>query len=178
MTQIPTRASRGRLPLGRLLALDVGSRRIGVAVCDELGFIATPLEVIHHTSKKEDMGRIADKVRQERAKGVVVGHPLNDDGSAGPQARYIEQYTAGLEASLREAGLDVPVILWDEHGSTQRAQQAMMMSGRGARQRRKRLDAAAAAAILQDYLDAHRPPPPAGGEPGTPEGYSDAPDQW
>jgi putative Holliday junction resolvase len=178
VTQTRTRASLGRVPPGRLLALDVGSRRIGVAVCDELGLIATPIGVIHHTSKKKDMACIADKVRQEQAEGIVVGHPLNDDGSAGPQARYIEQYTAELQASLREAGIEVPVTLWDEYGSTQRAQQAMIASGRGARERRERLDAAAAAAILQDYLDAHRPPSPEGGEPGAPVYPSGAFDQW
>jgi len=144
----------------RLLALDVGSKRIGVAACDELGLIARPLEVIHHTSKKEDMARVAAHVRREQAEGIVVGHPLNADGSAGPQAQYVEGYVAELEASLREAGIEVPVLLWDEYGSTERAQGAMIGSGRGARSRRERLDAAAAAAILQDYLDAQRPAPP------------------
>lgn len=168
-------------PPGRLLALDVGSRRIGVAVCDELGAIATPLEVIHHTSKADDLTRIAENVRQQRARAIVVGHPLNDDGSAGPQARYVENYAVELEAFLRSAGIDAPLILWDEYGSTRRAQQAMIESGRGARDRRARLDAVAAAAILQDYLDAHRPPPsipPSGGYSGSPGGYSGSPNPW
>lgn len=145
--------SRPRAPFGRLLALDVGSSRIGVAVCDELGLIASPLAVIHHTSKTKDFARIADHVRQEQAAGIVVGHPLNNDGSAGPQAEYVARYAAELQAFLREAGIEVPIVLWDEYGSTRHAQEVMITTGRGARQRRERLDAVAAAAILQDYLD-------------------------
>ncbi|HSJ56045.1 MAG TPA: Holliday junction resolvase RuvX [Anaerolineae bacterium] len=168
------------IPPGQQPALDLGSKRIGVAVCDELGLIATPLEVIHHTSKEKDLARIAAHVRREQVVGIVVGHPLNDDGSAGAQARYVERYVQELIASLREAGLELPVLLWDEYGSTRRAQQAMITSGRGARERRERLDAAAAAAILQDYLDAHRPPAPLppGAYSGPPEEHSGKPDEW
>jgi putative Holliday junction resolvase len=143
----------------RLLALDVGRQRIGVAVCDELGMIATPRTVVHHTSKGEDFRRIAELVREEQAAGIVMGHPLNEDGSVGPQARYVEGWASELEAALQAWGLDVPITLWDEYGTTQQAQAAMIASGRKARDRREWIDAAAAAAILQSYLDARRPPP-------------------
>ena len=137
----------------RLLALDVGDRRVGVAVSDLSGLIATPLDVIHRSSKERDFARIAYLVREQGAGKLVVGHPLNADGSAGPQALRVERYAAALSDSLKLAGLSVPVILWDEYGSTQRAQALMIGAGRRARDRRKRLDAAAAAVILQDYLD-------------------------
>jgi putative Holliday junction resolvase len=143
----------------KLLALDVGDRRVGVAVSDESGLLATPLTVVKRASKVQDFERIAHLVREQKVEGLVVGHPLNDDGTAGPQARRIERYAAALEEALRFEGLDLPLTLWDEWGSTQEAQAAMIGAGRKAKARRARIDAVAAAVILQDYLDAHRPAP-------------------
>jgi len=137
----------------RLLALDVGDRRIGVAVSDLSGLIATPLEVIHRSSKQKDFARIALLIREQGIGKLVVGHPLNADGSAGAQARRVERYALALSEALKLEALSVPVIMWDEYGSTQRAQARMIVAGRRAKDRRQRLDAAAAAVILQDYLD-------------------------
>jgi putative Holliday junction resolvase len=144
--------------LVKSLALDLGERRIGVAVSDLLGLIATPLVVITRSSKAADFRKIGDLVRRQEAGVLVVGHPLNADGSPGPQAQRVERYAAALEEALREEGLAVPLLLWDEYGSTQRAQEAMIASGRGARSRRESIDAVAAAMILQDYLDVQWPP--------------------
>jgi putative Holliday junction resolvase len=141
----------------RHLALDVGDRRIGVAVSDECGLLASPLTVIHRASKVEDYAVIARLVLERRAGILVVGHPLNADGSAGPQALRIERYTAALEGALRSQGLNLPIVLWDEHSSTLRAQELMIAGGRKAKDRRTRIDAVAAAVILQDYLEATRP---------------------
>lgn len=151
----------------KLLALDVGERRIGVAVSDPLGLIATPLTVIQRASKAADFRRMADLVREQGAEALVVGHPLHADGSAGPQAQRVARYALALEQALRDEGVDVPLLLWDEHGSTQRATEAMIASGRGMQDRRERIDAVAAAIILQDYLDVQRPPsaPPPAAEP-------------
>jgi len=148
----------------RLLALDVGDRRVGVAVSDASGLIATPLTVIVRRSKVEDFARILRLVREQEIEGLVVGLPLNDDGSLNPQARRIARYAAALEAALRAEGLELPLILWDERMSTWRAEEALVEAGRTARDRRKRMDAAAAAVILQDYLDDQRSrsDPPAG----------------
>lgn len=137
----------------KLLALDVGDRRVGVAVSDPSGLIATPLAVIHRSSKETDFSRIARFVREQGAEMLVIGHPLNADGSAGPQALRVERYAAALTKALSLEGLCVGVIMWDEYGSTQRAQALMIGAGRKAKDRRQRLDAAAAAVILQDYLD-------------------------
>jgi putative Holliday junction resolvase len=137
----------------RLLALDVGDRRVGVAVSDAAGLIATPLTVIRRTSKADDFCRLATLLREQGAEKLVVGHPLNADGSAGPQARRVERYAAAMSEALEAEGLSVPIILWNEHGSTLRAQELMIDAGRSAKNRRQRIDAAAAAVILQDFLD-------------------------
>ncbi len=140
----------------RLLALDIGERRIGVAVSDEAGLIATPLAVIRRGSKLEDFARIATFIQESGAEALVIGHPLNADGSAGPQARRVERYVAALSEALRNDGLRVPLIMSDEHGSTRRAQELMIAAGRSPKNRRQRIDAAAAAVILQDHLDERR----------------------
>lgn len=142
----------------KLMGLDLGDRRIGVAVSDAMGFIATPLEVIDRTSKAQDFRRIASLIREQQATGLVVGHPLSADGSAGQQARRIERYVAALAEALQVDGLDLPIIFWDERLSTQRAEEAMLLPGRPTRQRSGRIDAVAAAIILQDYLDDQQPP--------------------
>jgi putative Holliday junction resolvase len=141
----------------KLLALDVGDRRIGVAVSDATGLIATPLAVICRTSKAEDCQKIAQLMREQGAQGLVIGHPVKSDGSAGPQALRVERYTTALVVGLKAEGLDVPAVLWDERMSTERAQEAMIAGGRKAKHRRGWVDAAAAAVILQDYLDEGQP---------------------
>lgn len=140
----------------KLLALDVGDRRVGVAVSDPAGLIATPLTVIRRGSKAEDFAKIARLVREQGAGALVIGHPLNADGSAGVQALRVERYAVALAHALRQENLAVDLIMWDEYGSTQRAQALMIDAGRGAKERRQRLDMAAAAVILQDFLDEQR----------------------
>jgi putative Holliday junction resolvase len=143
----------------RYLALDVGDRRVGVAVSDESGSVAAPLAVVTRASKVEDFARIARLVREQCVGTLVVGHPLNADGSSGPQARRIERYAAALDQALKSEDPDLSIVLWDEYLSTQQAQAAMIAAGRRAKDRRARIDAVAAAVILQDYLDAQRSRP-------------------
>jgi putative Holliday junction resolvase len=152
----------------KLLALDVGDRRVGVAVSDAMGLIATPLTVVQRTSKARDFEQIAQFVRGHGIGALIVGHPVNDDGSAGPQAQRVERYATALQEALEAKGLTLPLILWDERMSTQQAEQAMIASGRRARERRERIDAVAAAVILQDDLDVQRPPTAAPMAPSEP----------
>jgi putative Holliday junction resolvase len=140
----------------RHLALDVGDRRVGVAISDKMGVIARPLTVIHRKSKAEDFAKVARLMREQDARSLVVGLPLNADGSAGPQAARIERYAQALMQSLSKEALEVTMTFWDEYLSTQRAQQAMIAAGRRSKERRMQIDAAAAAVILQDYLDVLR----------------------
>lgn len=133
----------------RVLALDVGDRRVGVAISDALGMLARTLTVIRRSG--HDYQSIADLVRAHDVKRIVAGYPRNMDGSVGLQARKVEAYVAGLEQHV-----DVPIEFWDERLSTAEAQRLMIEAGRRPRERRERIDAVAAAVILQDYLDSAR----------------------
>ena len=139
----------------RVLALDVGERRIGVAVSDPTGSLARPLRTLVRGSREEDVTAIAALVAAESAELVVVGRPLSLDGSEGPQARRIARYAEALAAHL-----PIPVVLWDERYTTTEAEEILRQS-RGEKQRRRAraagdLDAIAAAVILQSYLDSRR----------------------
>jgi len=135
------------LPSGRLLALDLGQMRSGVAVCDEGGILASPLGVLRrHPTRAEDFAEIAALAAAQKAVGVLVGLPLASQGEEGAQARWVRRYAGRLAGAL-----PVPVAFWDESYSSVDADRLMHeSSGRAAR------DAAAAAVILQDYLEARR----------------------
>jgi putative Holliday junction resolvase len=130
------------------MALDVGERRIGVAVSDPTGTLATPHTVIRRRSKAEDFAAVARLVTKLEIKRVVVGLPLSLSGEVGPQARRVTRYAQALAQTL-----DIPVELYDERYSTATADALLTESGR---KRPVPIDAAAAAVFLQDYLEAHR----------------------
>lgn len=132
----------------RVMALDFGERRIGVAISDPTGTLATPHTVIRRRSKVEDFAAVARLVTELEAERVVVGLPLSLNGEIGPQARRVMRYTQALKQTL-----DVPVELFDERYSTVTADELLTESGR---KRRVPIDAAAAAVILQDYLESQR----------------------
>ena len=131
----------------RILALDLGEQRIGVALSDSLGWLATPLIVLKCSSREAELAAIAELVRKHQPEQVIVGYPRSMNGTAGPQAQLVDRYVERLRTRLQ-----VPVILWDERLSTAQAERLVHETGR--RVRRERIDAAAAAVILQSYLDA------------------------
>lgn len=132
------------------LALDVGERRTGVAVGEAL---ARPLTTLNRRSKEQDFNAIGRLVREHGVDTLVVGLPLNMDGSKGFQAQKVERYALLLKDALLEMGLDVELVLWDERLTTEQADEAMNDVGHNVQQRRRRVDAVAAALILQSYLD-------------------------
>lgn len=136
----------------RLMALDIGERRIGVALSDPGQMLARALRVITRRSRQADACLIASLVREHEVEKIIVGHPLHLDGSAGEQARRIEAYARELQQDI-----GVPVLLRDESYSTERAREAMIEAGRKRKERKERLDAVAAAVILQDYMDSVGP---------------------
>jgi putative Holliday junction resolvase len=140
------------LPAGRLLALDVGDRRIGVAVGEAPGWLVRPLTVIERTSRAQDFARLEQVVTEQGAVGIVVGYPLNDDGTAGPQAQQTARYARRLAQIV-----PVPVMLWDERLSTFEADDLRQDARRVTKNRHPvAQDAVAAAVILQSYLGALR----------------------
>jgi len=134
--------------LMRLMGLDIGDKRIGVALSDPDKILARSLRVVRRRSQEADMALIASLVEEHEVEKIIIGHPLLLDGRAGEQATRIESYAAELRTVL-----GIPVVLWDESYSTQRAHEAMIEAGRGRKERKERLDAVAAAVILQDYMD-------------------------
>jgi len=129
----------------RVMALDIGERRIGVAVSDPSGTLARPHAVIQRRSKVMDFAAVARLVAELEVERVVVGLPLSLNGEIGPQARRVTRYAQALAQAL-----EVPVELYDERYSTVTADALLAESGR---KRRVPIDAAAAAVILQDYLE-------------------------
>ncbi len=136
----------------RILALDLGERRIGVAVSDPTGTVARPVGVVVRKSRAEDFAAIARLVAEYGAERVIVGRPLTLRGEVGPQARWVEAYAQALAETL-----PVPVELWDERYTTVAAQEILETVRRpGKRRRRSNLDAVAAAVLLQGFLEARK----------------------
>jgi len=132
----------------RILGIDYGEKRIGLAVSDEMGIAARGLAVIERRSKKADLEAVAAAVREQAAAAVVVGYPLRLDGSAGIQCEKVDRFIAALQEVV-----PVPVIAWDETLSTKEAEGLMREAGVARRKRRGMVDRVAAAVILQDYLN-------------------------
>ena len=133
----------------RILALDVGERRIGVAISDPTGTIASPVAVIERGSGSGHLDEILRLAREHEAERILVGIPISMDGVAREQAARVQQFVAELAQRS-----PVPVATCDERLSTVEAQRRMRESGASARRRREMVDAVAAAVILQAYLDA------------------------
>ena len=132
----------------RYLALDVGDERIGVAISDETGFLARPLEVIRRASGPSSFVHLAEVVDREGIGTIIVGLPVLADGSEGKQVRSTKAYVRGLSAYVT-----IPIVYWDERYSTNRASEIMIANQRKRRRRKESIDAVAAAVILQEYLD-------------------------
>lgn len=137
----------------RALGLDLGSKRIGVAVGDRSGTVASPLLVLHRSgSTKRDHQAIAKLVIDEEADVVVVGLPLNMNGSSGPAAA-----AAISEAAALATVVNVPVVTFDERRTTVTADRAMIEANMRAQARRRIVDKIAAAVMLQNWLDSGGP---------------------
>ena len=132
----------------KYLGIDYGTRRTGVAVCDARGKVASPLTVIER--QKELIPRLRQIIHQEEIEAVVVGLPLNMDGTVGPAAERARKFAAELQRSF-----GIPVYLEDERLSSFAAAEKLAPAGYSRARKRKRLDAVAAADILQAFLDRH-----------------------
>ncbi|MGE3648181.1 MAG: Holliday junction resolvase RuvX [Reyranellaceae bacterium] len=161
MTIDPLAAFIAALPRdGRLLGLDVGSKTIGLATSDALRGMATPLSTIARTKFTKDAVKLAEIIRKEAVVGLVIGLPLNMDGSEGPRCQSTRQFVANLAGLAPQAGVrfaDLPVLLQDERLSSAAVERTMVDEYDMSRARRaERIDAAAAAWILQTALERMR----------------------
>jgi putative Holliday junction resolvase len=138
----------------RLMGFDVGTRTIGLAICDPGLTLASPIETIRRTRWRDEARRIAALVAYWGVGGFVVGLALNMDDSEGPSAQRCRAFASNLLALA-----DLPLAFWDERLSTHAAEETMRAAGARPGQRRAAIDSAAAAVILQDCLDAMRRAP-------------------
>ena len=132
----------------RLIGLDLGSKRIGVSICDDKQLIATPLKTINRNSLKDLVDELRLIINENDIKGVIVGNPLNMDGSSGRSAQSVKDTTENIEKNL-----DIPICLWDERLSTIGAFNLSSQLDINVSKREKKIDENAAAFILQGALD-------------------------
>ena len=132
----------------RLIGLDLGSKRIGVSICDDKQLIATPLKTINRNSLKVLIDELRLIINENNIKGVIVGNPLNMDGSSGRSAQSVKDTTENIEKNL-----DIPICLWDERLSTVGAFNLSSQLDINVSKREKKIDENAAAFILQGALD-------------------------
>lgn len=134
----------------RSVGVDFGSKRIGIAICDALGMVATPYETIKRVGNhKIEHGRIVEIAEEIGAKMVVVGMPYSLDGSEGPAAKLIQTEIRGLSKRL-----EIPVDIYDERFSTVTAHDSLIRGGTKGSKKRDIVDQVAASVILQGWLDA------------------------
>jgi putative Holliday junction resolvase len=132
----------------RILGLDVGSVRVGVALSDPLGVTAQPLEVILRR-ERDPWQRVAELVIEHDVERIVVGRPLRLEGDEGPAVAAVDEFISRLESVVT-----IPIETWDERLTTAQAERAMIAGGVRRAKRRQSIDRVAAALILQSYLDA------------------------
>ena len=132
----------------RLIGLDLGSKRIGISICDEKQLIATPFKTINRTSAKEFIQELKIIINGNNIKGVIIGHPLNMDGSLGKSAQSVKDTSDNIEKNI-----NIPICLWDERLSTVGAFNLSSLLDVNVTKREKKIDENAAAFILQGAID-------------------------
>lgn len=134
----------------RILAVDHGEKRIGLAISDVTGTIANPLTVIGHVSRAIDAAQVATIASEQEAGLIVIGQSFDDEGKPNLAGRRAMRFAETLQGQT-----DIPIQMWDESFSTQEARTARVQMGVSRKERAGHLDQLAATVILQSYLDAH-----------------------
>jgi len=132
----------------RLIGLDLGSKRIGVSICDEKQLIATPLKTINRNSLKELISELKMIINENNIKGIIIGNPLNMDGSSGRSAQSVKDTSQKIEENM-----NIPICLWDERLSTVGAFNLSSQLDINVSKREEKIDENAAAFILQGAID-------------------------
>lgn len=133
---------------GRVLALDLGKRRIGLALSDELGVTAQGLDTFERTNIREDLARLAQLAAEKNVTLLLMGKPLHMSGDEGRQVEYTREFADRLHAAT-----GIPVEYWDERLTTVEAQRVLRGSGISSRKRGQAVDRLAAVLLLESYLD-------------------------
>jgi len=132
----------------RLIGLDLGSKRIGVSICDEKQLIATPFKTINRSTSKELIDELKSIIEENNIKGIIIGNPINMDGSKGRSVQSVEDTSNNIEKNI-----DIPICLWDERLSTVGAFNLSSQLDVNVSKREKKIDENAAAFILQGAID-------------------------
>ena len=132
----------------RILGLDYGEKKIGAAICDELGMTAQGLTTIIRKNRKHDEGILDNLIKSYNVEKIVIGYPVRLDGSEGIQCEKVNRFSAQLSKTF-----SLPVIKWPETLSTKEAEEILIKSGIHWKKRKEKIDKLAACLILQDYLD-------------------------
>jgi len=132
----------------RLIGLDLGSKRIGVSICDEKQLIATPYKTIHKSKNNELIDELKNIIQENNIKAIIIGYPLNMDGSSGSSAQSVNDVSKNIDKEI-----DVDVCLWDERLSTVGAFNLSSQLDVNVSKREKNIDQNAAAFILQGAID-------------------------
>ena len=132
----------------RLIGLDLGSKRIGVSICDEKQLIATPYKTIHKSKNSELIEELKNIIQENDIKAIIIGYPLNMDGSSGSSAQSVNDVSKNIDKEI-----DVDVCLWDERLSTVGAFNLSSQLNVNVSKREKNIDQNAAAFILQGAID-------------------------
>jgi len=132
----------------RILGLDYGEKRIGAAVCDELGMTAQGLPTLSRKTKKHDLEMLGQWIRNYAVEKIVIGYPLRLDGSEGIQCEKVNRF-----ANLLSKSFSLPVVKWPETMSTKEAEEILISAGVRWQKRKEKVDRLAACLILQSYLD-------------------------
>ena len=132
----------------RLIGLDLGSKRIGVSICDEKQLIATPFKTLNRTTARELINELKIIIEENNIQGIIIGNPLNMDGSSGNSAQSVKDTSDNIEKSI-----NLPICLWDERLSTVGAFNLSSQLDINVSKREKKIDENAAAFILQGAID-------------------------
>jgi len=133
---------------GRLMGLDVGTKTIGVALCDASWTIATPAELMHRGKFAKDLAKLQALIEAQQVRGIVMGLPLNMDGTDSPRTQSTRAFARNA------AALELPILLWDERWSTQAVTRTLLDADASRARRAELVDKMAAAYILQGAIDA------------------------
>ena len=135
----------------KIMAVDLGDVRTGLAICDATEMLASPVGVLEERDPQRLLKKVADAVREHRAETIVIGYPKNMNGSVGERAEKSEKFS-----SLLGEIIDIPVVLWDERGTTVSAIRHLNETNTRGQKRKKVIDAVAAVIILESYLNYRR----------------------